>query len=176
MPTPLNVRLAQYHQDSSYETYTLTPPGGKYGCQPVPERLIYSFPTRGPSHLPVTNSSLLWTRPNPSPLREHVQPPMPLSGWLCGTPCYLGSQLKSHCPLQPHFQGPEPAEPSLSFQLVRRWGLSGALDKRLAHQESRESCSHKGLFIDQSHKKGLLRVFQASTMPVALRSVRETRR
>ena len=25
MPTPLNVRLAQYHQGSSYETYTLTP-------------------------------------------------------------------------------------------------------------------------------------------------------
>ena len=87
-----------------------------------------------------------------------------------------GLSLKSHCPLQPHFQGPEPAEPSLSFQLVRRWGLSGALDKRLAHQESRESCSHKGLVIDQSHKKGLLQVFRVSTMPVTLRSVRETRR
>ena len=79
MPTPLNVRLAQYHQGSSYETYTLTPPGGKYGCQPVPERLHYNFPPLrgyppGPSHLPVTN--LL---PNPFDLSLRLNHPPILS-------------------------------------------------------------------------------------------------
>ena len=37
------MRLTQYHQGSSRETYTLAPPGGKYGCQPVPERLNIYF-------------------------------------------------------------------------------------------------------------------------------------
>ena len=67
MPTPLNVRLAQYHQGSSCETYTLTPPGGKYGCQPVPERLHYKvFPFYGSQSLTSDQLQPPLDKPNPS--------------------------------------------------------------------------------------------------------------
>ena len=56
-PRHLDVRLAQYHQGSSRETFTLTPSGGKYGFQLVPERLQnLNFFTVA---YQLTNSSLL---------------------------------------------------------------------------------------------------------------------
>ena len=39
-PRHLTCVWLKIHQGSSYESYTLTPPGGEYGCQPVPERSL----------------------------------------------------------------------------------------------------------------------------------------